>query len=119
MKSKIEQRSRRKAHIRKALANSGRPRLCIFKSLNHIYAQVFSADGKQVIAQASTLSKDPGNKIKGHKGNVAAAKKVGEKIAILCKNMSITEIAFDRNGYIYHGRVKALADAARENGLNF
>lgn len=118
MKDKIEQRFRRKAHIKKVLKNNTKPRLCVFKSLNNIYAQVFSTDNK-VLAQVSSLSKELKGKIKGHAGNVEAAKIVGSKIADLCTQKSITEVAFDRNGYIYHGRVKALADAARENGLNF
>lgn len=118
MKDKTEQRFRRKAHIKKVLKNNIKPRLCVFKSLNNIYVQVFSPDNK-VLAQVSSLSKELRGKIKGHRGNVEAAKIVGSEIADLCVQKSITEVAFDRNGYIYHGRVKALADAARENGLNF
>ena len=118
MKGKSEKRSRRKAHINKVLKNSTKPRLCVFKSLNNIYAQVFSPDNK-VLAQVSSLSKELKGKIKGQAGNIPAAKIVGSEIAELCVQKSITEVAFDRNGYIYHGRVKALADAARENGLNF
>ncbi|MHB1660488.1 MAG: 50S ribosomal protein L18 [bacterium] len=118
MKDKIEKRLRRKAHIKKVMKNNIKPRLCVFKSLNNIYVQVFSADNN-VLAQTSSLSKEIKGKIQGHKGNVEAAKIVGKEIAELCKQKSIVNVAFDRNGYIYHGRVKALADAARENGLNF
>jgi large subunit ribosomal protein L18 len=118
MKTKLEKRLRRKVQIKKAMQNSKRPRLCVYKSLNNIYAQVFSLDNK-VLAQVSTLSDDIKSEISGHAGNVGAAKIIGAKIAILCKKNSINEVAFDRNGYIYHGRVKALADAARENGLIF
>lgn len=118
MKEKIEKRIRRKAHIKKVLKNSLKPRLCVFKSLNNIYAQVFSTDNR-VLVQVSSLSKELKSNIVGHSGNVAAAKIVGNKIAELCLQNSIKDVAFDRNGYIYHGRVKALADAARETGLNF
>ncbi len=118
MKDKVEKRLRRKAHIKKVMKNNTKPRLCVFKSLNNIYVQVFSPDNN-VLAQTSSLSKEIKGKIKGHSGNVDAAKIVGMKIAELCKQKSIIDVAFDRNGYIYHGRVKALADAARENGLNF
>ncbi len=118
MKEKIEKRLRRKAHIKKIMNNNSKPRLCVFKSLNNIYVQVFSGDNR-VLIQASSISKSIRGKINGHKGNVEAAKIVGKEIAELCKQKSIIDVAFDRNGYIYHGRVKALADAARENGLNF
>ena len=118
MKDKIEKRLRRKAHIKKVMKNNIKPRLCVFKSLNNIYVQVFSPDNN-VLAQASSLSKEIKGKIKGHGGNVDAAKIVGMEIAELCRQKSIIDVAFDRSGYIYHGRVKALADAARENGLNF
>ncbi len=118
MKEKVEKRIRRKAHIKKVLKYSERPRLCIFKSLNNIYAQVFSPDNR-IIVSVSSLSKSLKGKIKGHGGNVATAVIIGKEIANLCKQKSITEVSFDRNGYIYHGRVKALADAARENGLKF
>ena len=118
MKGKIEKRLRRKAHIKKAMKNNVKPRMCVFKSLNNIYVQVFSPDNT-VLAQASSLTREVRDKIKGHGGNVETAKIIGREIAEQCKNKSIIEVAFDRNGYIYHGRVKALADAARENGLNF
>ncbi len=118
MKDKIKQRIRRKAHIKKVLKNNMKPRLCVFKSLNNIYAQVFSPDNK-VLVQVSSLSKELKDKIEGHAGNIEAARIIGSAVADLCMQKSITEVAFDRNGYIYHGRVKALADAARENGLNF
>ncbi|HEC25657.1 MAG TPA: 50S ribosomal protein L18 [bacterium] len=118
MKDKIKKRLHRKAHVKKTMKDNSRPRLCVFKSLNNIYAQVFSIDN-DVLAHASSLSKELRAKIKGHSGNVEAAKIVGTEIAEQCKRKSVHSIAFDRNGYIYHGRVKALADAARENGLNF
>jgi large subunit ribosomal protein L18 len=118
MKTKLEKRLRRKVQIKKAMRNSKRPRLCVYKSLNNIYAQVFSLDNK-VLVQVSTLSEEIKSEISGHTGNVESAKIIGAKIAELCKKNSINEVAFDRNGYIYHGRVKALADAARENGLIF
>lgn len=118
MNEKVRKRIKRKAHIKKVLKNSEKPRLCVFKSLNNIYAQVFSKENKVIVA-ASSLSGSIKSQNKGHAGNVETAKMVGKEIALLCIQKSISEVAFDRNGYIYHGRVKALADAARENGLNF
>ncbi|MBS7325058.1 MAG: 50S ribosomal protein L18 [Gammaproteobacteria bacterium] len=91
-------------------------RLCIHRSSQHIYAQVISADGGKVIASASTLDKALRE---GATGNVEAAKKVGALVAERAKAAGITRVAFDRSGFKYHGRVQALADAAREGGLEF
>ncbi|MFB1010179.1 MAG: 50S ribosomal protein L18 [Thiopseudomonas sp.] len=91
-------------------------RLCIHRSSQHIYAQVISADGGKVIASASTLDKALRE---GATGNVEAAKKVGALVAERAKAVGITRVAFDRSGFKYHGRVQALADAAREGGLEF
>jgi large subunit ribosomal protein L18 len=91
-------------------------RLCVYRSSQHMYAQVISADGGKVLASASTLDKE----LRGDAtGNVEAAKKVGLLVAERAKAAGITQVAFDRSGFKYHGRVKALADAAREGGLEF
>ncbi|ABP78497.1 50S ribosomal protein L18 [Stutzerimonas stutzeri A1501] len=91
-------------------------RLCVHRSSQHIYAQVLSADGGKVLASASTLDKELRD---GATGNVDAAKKVGQLVAERAKAAGVTQVAFDRSGFKYHGRVKALADAAREGGLEF
>lgn len=119
MAQKSRQDIRRAVHKRirqKVTGSGGRPRLAIFRSVNHIYAQVID-DGQGVtIASASTTEKD----WKGRTGgNVAAAKEVGKAIAERAKEKGITSVVFDRGGYIYHGRVRSLAEAAREAGLEF
>ena len=91
-------------------------RLCVYRSSQHIYAQVISADGGKVLASASTLDKELRD---AATGNIDAAKKVGLLVAERAKVAGITQVAFDRSGFKYHGRVKALADAAREGGLEF
>ena len=91
-------------------------RLCVYRSSQHIYAQVISGDGGKVLASASTLDKELRD---AATGNVDAAKKVGLLVAERAKVAGITQVAFDRSGFKYHGRVKALADAAREGGLEF
>ncbi|CDZ95673.1 MULTISPECIES: 50S ribosomal protein L18 [Pseudomonadaceae] len=91
-------------------------RLCVYRSSQHIYAQVLAAGGDKVLASASTLDKELRG---GATGNVDAAKKVGQLVAERAKAAGVTQVAFDRSGFKYHGRVKALADAAREGGLEF
>lgn len=91
-------------------------RLCVYRSSQHMYAQVISADGGKVIASASTLDADLRS---GATGNIEAAKKVGLLVAERAKAAGVTQVAFDRSGFKFHGRVKALADAAREGGLEF
>jgi len=91
-------------------------RLCVHRSSQHIYAQVISADGQKVLATASTLDKQLREQATG---NIEAAKKVGQLIAERAKAAGVTQVAFDRSGFKYHGRVQALADAAREGGLEF
>ncbi len=110
-KLKTIRRKRRKTGIRKRIKGTpDRPRLTVFRSLTNIYAQVIDdLDGK-TLASASSAKTDAG-------GNVEAAKAVGKQIAEKAKDAGITQVAFDRNGFRYHGRVKALADAAREGGL--
>ena len=92
-----------------------RPRLAVYRSLAHIYAQVIDDRGGRTIASAS--SNDKGVTIDG--GNVAGAKEIGRLVAERAKEKGITKVVFDRGGYLYHGRIKALADAAREAGLEF
>ena len=92
------------------------PRLCVFRSITGIYAQIIDDEAKTTLCSASTLDKD----LKIKKGNnIEAAKLVGEAIAKKAVKANIKKVVFDRGGYLYHGRVKALADAARENGLEF
>ena len=102
--------------IRRRVAGSTeRPRLAVFRSLNHIYAQVIDDGPGQTIAAASSTEKD----LRGKGGNVEGAKLIGKAVAERAKQKGITRVVFDRGGYLYHGRVKALADAAREAGLEF
>ena len=91
-------------------------RLSVYRSPRHIYAQVISASGDQILASASTVEKDLRG---GATGNVDAASKIGTLIAERAKAAGVEKVAFDRSGYAYHGRVKALADAARAGGLDF
>ena len=116
MNQKKVNRMRRAKRGRMKMRELGMTRLSVTRTPRHIYAQVTSADGAQVLAQASTLDKDLKS---GATGNVDAASKVGTLIADRAKAAGVTEVAFDRSGYKYHGRVKALADAAREGGLEF
>ena len=112
-------RNRRKMHIRKSVrGTAARPRLTVFRSANHIYAQVINDETGITIASASTMAGD-GAKVKGHKGNKDAAAKVGTDVAKKAIKAGVESVCFDRNGYLYHGRVQALADAAREAGLKF
>ena len=103
-----------RSHIRKL----GVPRLSVLRTGQHVYAQLFSADGSKVLAAASTTQADVRDGLKNGKNSDAAAK-VGRVIAEKAIAAGIEKIAFDRSGYRYHGRIKALADAAREGGLNF
>ena len=118
-KAKQVRLQRRKFGIRKTLFGSPeRPRLSVFRSDKHIYAQIIDdLAGKTLVAAASTAGDVRGDLKNG--GNVEAAKRVGRAIAERAKGAGITQVAFDRGGRMYHGRVKALADAAREGGLKF
>lgn len=112
-------RSRRKKRIRKTLSGTQeRPRLSVFRSDKHIYAQIIDDTTGVALAASSTLSPEFRN-MEPPKGKVDAAKKVGELIAQKAKEKGISKVVFDRNGFIYHGRVQALADAARQAGLDF
>lgn len=117
--SKLVSRQRRRERIRKKVVGTAvKPRLSVYKSLSHIYAQLIDdTTGKTVIAAAST-EKSVSEGLK-HCGNVAAAKKVGANIAERALGKNIKDVVFDRGGNQYHGCIKALADAAREKGLNF
>ncbi|HHT44440.1 MAG TPA: 50S ribosomal protein L18 [Fastidiosipila sp.] len=116
-KSKI--RKRNHARVRKTLSGTPeRPRLSVFRSLNHMYAQVIDDSKGITLAAASTLDPEVKDEVK-FGGNIEAAKIVGKLVAERAKEKGVEAVVFDRSGYIYHGRVKALADAAREAGLAF
>ena len=116
MNQKKANRMRRAKRGRMKIRELGATRLSVTRTPRHIYAQVISADGASIVAQASTGEKD----LRGEAtGNTEAAAKIGTLIAERAKQAGITAVAFDRSGYKYHGRVKALADAAREGGLEF
>jgi large subunit ribosomal protein L18 len=118
-KSPAEIRVRRKAHIRKKVNGTAeRPRLSIFRSSKHMYAQVVDDDAQKTIVAVSTLDDKIIPTLNGLK-KTERAKKIGAAIAERCKAKGIEKVVFDRNGFIYHGRVSALADAAREAGLKF
>ena len=111
---------RKRVHTRiraKVAGTAQRPRLNVYRSLNHIYTQLIDDATGATLASASTMGKKGESKASG--GNVAAAVEVGKAIAERAKEKGITHVVFDRGGYLYHGRVKALADAAREAGLKF
>ena len=116
MSEKKETRLRRARKARLKMRELETVRLSVYRSSQHIYAQVISADGAKILASASTLDKELRD---GATGNVDAAKKVGQLVAERAKAAGVTQVAFDRSGFKYHGRVKALADAAREGGLEF
>jgi large subunit ribosomal protein L18 len=111
---------RRKARVRRAIrkAANGRPRLSVHRSSKQIYAQVIDDERGYTLAAASTLEAEMRGKLKTG-ANVEAAAEVGRLLAERAKQAGVTQVIFDRSGYLYHGRVKALADAAREGGLDF
>lgn len=112
-------RLRRATRARAKINELGVHRLCVFRTPRHIYAQVIDPSGGKVVASASTVDKELRSGISGHAGNRGAAVEVGKAIAERAKTAGIEQVAFDRSGFRYHGRVKALADAAREAGLQF
>ncbi|QQD20462.1 50S ribosomal protein L18 [Venatoribacter cucullus] len=116
MNEKKKARLRRAAKTRVNIREKATVRLCVHRTPRHIYAQIISANGATVLATASTVEADLRTEATG---NVNAATKVGQLIAERAKAAGVTKVAFDRSGFKYHGRVKALADAARENGLEF
>lgn len=117
--NKKASRIRRSTKTRAKLRELGVHRLSIHRTPRHIYAQIIAPDGATVLASASTLDKDIRTQISGHCGNVDAAKVVGKLIAQRAASAGVERVGFDRSGFKYHGRVKALADAAREQGLQF
>lgn len=109
-------RLKRHARVRNKISGTPEvPRLCVFRSAKHIYAQIIDDVNGVTLASASSLVKDFGE----NGGNIEGAKKVGELVAKAAADKGIKDVVFDRGGYLYHGRVQALAEAARENGLNF
>src|SRR5574341_1024581 len=119
IKTKEDARQRRKLRIRrKILGTSEKPRLSVFRSLHHIYAQAIDDSNGKTLVSASSLDAEVKGKAK-QTGNKDAAKLVGQLVARKCKDQGIVSVVFDRSGYLYHGRIKALADAAREAGLKF
>jgi large subunit ribosomal protein L18 len=115
---KKESRLRRAKRARSKIRELGVHRLSVHRSARHIYAQVIAPDGGTIVASASTLEKDLRGSLKGT-GNADAATQIGKIIAEKAMTAGVTRVAFDRSGFRYHGRVKALAEAARENGLEF
>lgn len=115
---KKQSRMRRARPTRARIRESGAFRLCVHRTPRHIYAQITSADGSRVLAAASSVEKSIRSGT-GYTGNATAATAVGKAIAEKAKAAGVSKVAFDRSGFRYHGRVKALADAAREHGLEF
>ncbi|MDG6897641.1 50S ribosomal protein L18 [Actinobacillus delphinicola] len=111
-------RIRRAARARHMMKEQGATRLVVFRTPRHIYAQVIAASGSEVLASASTVEKAIKEQVK-YTGNVDAAKLVGKTVAERALSKGIKDVAFDRSGFKYHGRVQSLADAAREAGLQF
>ena len=112
-------RKKRQVRVRRKITGSvERPRLCVFRSARHIYAQIIEDVSGKTLLAASTVVKGAADSVK-NSGNVEAAKLVGKQIAEKALAQDIKQVVFDRNGFLYHGRVKALADAAREAGLTF
>ena len=120
MVGKLSQQERRSARVRKSLRARayGRPRLSVFRSHKNIYAQIIDDEKGVTIAAASSLDPELKGKLKTG-GGIDAASEIGKLIAERAKGAGVSDVIFDRGGYLYHGRVKALADAAREGGLNF
>jgi large subunit ribosomal protein L18 len=118
METKNAARKRRARKTRAHIRRLGKPRLTVFRSGRHIYAQVISSDNGDVLAAASTVQKDVREEL-GSTSNKSAAAAVGKAVARKAVEAGIKDVAFDRSGYRYHGRVKELAEAAREGGLSF
>lgn len=118
MASKKDSRQRRAKKTRANISEQGAHRLTVHRTSRHIYAQVISPEGNKVVATASTLQKDVSAGLK-YTGNTEAAASVGKAIAEKSSAAGVKKVAFDRSGFMYHGRIKALAESARENGLDF
>jgi large subunit ribosomal protein L18 len=120
MKAKRERRERAHLRVRKRVrGDAGRPRLSVYKSLRYIYAQVIDDDQGVTLAQANSADPAVREQLGGATAGKAAAKLVGELVAARAKERGVERVVFDRGGYVYHGRVQALAEAAREKGLQF
>jgi large subunit ribosomal protein L18 len=116
---RLEARLRRQARVRKkVLGTAQRPRLCVFRSAAHIYAQIINDEKGLTLAALSTMTPDLKDTVKGLK-KTEQAKEVGKALAKVVKEKGIDKVVFDRNGFLYHGRVKALSEGARESGLQF
>jgi large subunit ribosomal protein L18 len=119
-KKKVEHRQRLKRHIRLRIAGTAeRPRLTVFRSLKHVYAQLVDDSSGKTLLSVSDVSKELKEQFRELKGQMARAQQVGKLAAQKAKEKNITQVVFDRNGYLYHGVVKAMADGAREGGLKF
>ena len=119
-KPRLEGRNRRHLRIRRKVSGTAeRPRLSVFRSLNHIYCQLVDDLAGHTLLAVSSKDRDLSEALKIAKGKVAKSKLVGKLLAERAKDMGIARVCFDRSGYLYHGRVKAVADGAREGGLNF
>lgn len=119
-RSRIKARLTRKKRVRKKVrGTSQRPRLSVYRSAKHIYAQIIDDESARTLADASSLSKDIRDKVQQKGGNKEGARIVGELIARRAMEKGIKKVVFDRNGFLYHGRVRELAEAAREQGLEF
>ncbi len=119
-KKRILTRKRNKVHVRKRISGTeARPRVSVFRSTKHIYVQAIDDVNGAVIASFSSLGKEAKGKIAGYTGNKAAAEVVGKMFGEALKTKGVEKIVFDRNGFLYHGRIKSLADGIREAGLQF
>ena len=119
-KARLEGRKRRHMRIRRKVSGTAeRPRLTVFRSLNHIYVQLVDDLSGRTILSVSSRDGELQSDVKSAKGKVGGAKAVGKRLAQKAKDQGIQRVCFDRGGYLYHGRVKAVADGAREGGLNF
>jgi len=115
---KKESRLRRAKRVRAQIGQLDIHRLCVFRTPRHIYAQIIASNSAEVLASASTVDKELRTQVKNG-GNIKAATTVGKVLAERAKKAGVTKVAFDRSGFKYHGRIKALADAAREHGMEF
>lgn len=119
-KSKVQHRHRLKVHIRlRVKGSTTRPRLTVFKSLKHVYAQIVDDSAGKTLVAVSDIDKGAREQFQGVKGQMALGKRVGELAAKKALEKNISQVVFDRNGYLYHGVVKAMADGARAGGLKF
>ena len=116
--AKTRKKAGRRARVRRRIEGSRHPRLVVYRSARHIYAQIIDAESGRTLTSVSTRSKELAAAVSAQ-GKVEAAKAVGQAVAKAAREKSIERVVFNRNGFLYHGRVKALADAAREAGLQF